>query len=99
MNAGLPYLLCATSLLVHEVDAVRCREWRLLYVLRTMDEDRARKAFILLHWPLSLLILAPFVLRGAGAAWLATGIAVFAVVHLVLHLRLKDDPANEFSGA
>lgn len=38
-------------LLAHELDAVACSEWRLLYVLRGRPEATARTAFIALHVP------------------------------------------------
>lgn len=90
------YLLLLGFFAAHELDAVACREWRLLYVLRAMPEASARAAFIALHVPLF-----------AGLAWTATpdhsaaeairlGVALFAIVHAGLHYRLRGAAAYEF---
>lgn len=92
----LLYLLLLGLLLAHELDAVACREWRLLYVLRALPEDTARTAFIALHVPLI-----------AGLAWTAASpvpaahigrlaVAAFAIVHAGLHYRLRHAPAYAF---
>lgn len=90
------YLLLLGFFIAHELDAVTCREWRLLYVLRAMPEESARTAFVALHVPLV-----------AGLAWTVTDsrpaasaarvvVALFAVVHGGLHYRLRRDPAYAF---
>ena len=90
------YLLLLGFFFAHELDAVACREWRLLYFLRALPEATARAAFIALHVPLA-----------AGLAWTAastlpaadtarTGVAAFAIIHAGLHYRLRHAPAYEF---
>lgn len=90
------YLLLLGFLAAHELDAVTCREWRLLYVLRRLPEETARAAFVAAHVPLF-----------AGLAWTAAashpaagptrlGVALFAVVHAGLHHRLRHHPAYAF---
>lgn len=45
-------------LLVHEMDAVRLQEWRMIPVLSKHDERVAQAVFIALHAPLYLGLLA-----------------------------------------
>ncbi|MEM9726104.1 MAG: DUF6713 family protein [Pseudomonadota bacterium] len=80
----------------HEIDAALRREWRLLPVLRDMDEPRAQALFIWAHPPLFALILW----GGADASINATrlGVAAFAVIHVGLHAALRSHPAYAFNG-
>ena len=43
------FYLAFVLLLAHEVDAVLCREWRLLFVLRRLPEVWGRSLFVVLH--------------------------------------------------
>lgn len=90
------YLLLLGFLLAHELDAVACREWRLLYVLRGLPEATARTAFIALHVPLiaGLAWTAAAATPAAETARLA--VAAFAIIHAGLHYRLRRAPAYDF---
>ncbi|PRY92725.1 hypothetical protein BCF33_1579 [Hasllibacter halocynthiae] len=72
------------------------RERRLLHGLRDVAEDRARGAFIWLHYPLVALLSWSFLPSAPEAV--RPGVALFALVHLGLHLRLRNAPAHEFHG-
>jgi hypothetical protein len=85
------------GLLAHELDAVHKREWRLLFTLRGMPSDRARRAFVLLHVPLLAALLWLAAHPDAGVRfWTMLGLDVFMVVHAGLHWRLADHPYYEF---
>jgi hypothetical protein len=90
------YLFLLGFFIAHELDAVACREWRLLYVLRSLPEASARTAFIALHVPLiaGLVWTASATQPVAGTARFA--VAVFAVVHAGLHYRLRREPEYGF---
>jgi len=90
------YLFLLGFLLAHELDAVACHEWRLLYVMRGMPEVSARAAFIALHVPLVAgLVWTAASVHPAAAPW-RLAVALFAVVHAGLHYRLRHAPAYEF---
>ena len=84
-------------LFAHELDAMRAREWRLLYVLLGMQEDLARDTFVLAHVPLL-----------AGAIWLSThpsdgvrisaqlALSLFLILHAGLHHRSRHHQLYEF---
>ena len=96
MTDFLFYLAFAT-LVAHELDAVHKHEWRLLFVLRTMPDDSARRAFILIHIPLFAILfwlLAHPVER--IQFWTMLSLDVFMMVHAGLHRRLFDRPKYEF---
>ena len=95
--ADFVFCLVFAGLLAHELDAVKRREWRLLFVLRRMPEDAARRAFVLLHVPL-LAALLWLVSHPDASVRLAAFVAldVFAVVHAGLHHRLSRHASYEF---
>lgn len=84
-------------LTAHELDAVRAREWRLLFVLRHMPEARAQRIFIVAHapllWMLIILFTSPAPLL---AAWSRALFDMFLVIHVVIHHRLERHPDNDF---
>lgn len=93
----LTQLMLAT-LFTHELDAMTQSEWRLLYVLRSLEDAQGRWWFVVIHvllfWALIALthrakVSVQRVSRMAFAA--------FCIVHALLHLRLRDDPLSTFS--
>lgn len=93
----LLFFLALAGLVSHELDAVHNREWRLLYVLRGMEEGAARSAFILLHVPL-LALLFWLVAHPQASVREASriGIDLFLVIHAALHWRLRGDANYQF---
>lgn len=88
----LLFLSAFACLLSHEIDAVRQHEWRLLFVLRKMDDRRAFFWFTLLHAPLFVLMLW----------WLdhprfQLAFDLFALGHMAAHWYLRKHPANTFN--
>ena len=87
--ADLVFVLGVSSLLAHELDAVDKREWRLLFVLRRMDNERAHKWFVSLHVP---LFVGALLLVGASESSTVTSLTLavdaFLLAHMALHERL-----------
>ncbi len=46
------FYLAATFMLLHEMDAVRCREWRIFPGLSLLGEETGFRVFMLAHLPL-----------------------------------------------
>jgi hypothetical protein len=83
---------CVIALFVaHELDAVRLREWQLLFVLRYQPDRLAYLSFVLLHLPIMVIFLW---LTGHPSVqvrhWFQFGLDLFVVVHLGLHWHLRD---------
>jgi hypothetical protein len=93
----LTQIMLAT-LFTHELDAMTQSEWRLLYVLRALDDAQGRWWFVAMHVPLfwALISLTHHAQAGVQRAS-RLGLAVFCIVHAGLHLRLRDDPLSTFS--
>lgn len=83
-----------TCILMHEMDAIRCKEWRILPLTSFLDDKRGFQAFMLLHIPLFLLIL--YGQRGATAHSFMYGLDIFFIIHLGLHILFLRHQKNEF---
>jgi len=78
-------------LLVHELDAIRQREWRFFFAPMEIGEETAYRLFTGLHAPLFVLLLVY-----AESPVFQLGVDSFAIVHGFLHLGLRNHPLIEF---
>ncbi len=100
MLVDLAFYLALSTLLAHELDAVHKREWRLLFVLRKMPDEPARRAFVLVHVPaVAVLLWLAAYPDAAVRFWTRAGLDAFMVVHAGLHWRLSGHPKYEFGTA
>lgn len=80
------FFLAVSSLLLHEMDAIDKREWRVLFVLRKLPDSGALRWFILLHLPLLVALLALVAAESSSTTQsIEGGVDVFLVGHGVLH--------------
>jgi hypothetical protein len=86
---NLLFLLGLALLFSHELDAVRQREWRLLFILRHMPEQTAAPAFIAIHVPFFLVLLVATEASSAWGFWSRAAICAFLVIHAGLHWALR----------
>lgn len=85
-------------LLVHEMDAVRLKEWRILPLLSRLDDQRGFAVFTLAHIPIYILLLVTLSaeIGAGGKSSLMLGLDWFMVIHVALHWLLRNLPRNEF---
>ena len=76
---------------VHELDAIRQREWRFFFAPVTVRDETAYQIFTALHAPLFVVILA-FI----ESSVVQLGVDSFAFAHALVHLRLRNHPLVEF---
>ncbi len=89
----ISFFLVVAFFVTHEIDAVRAREWRLLFFLRDLDDEQGFWWFTALHVPLMFLIL----LFLESLAF-QVGLSAFAIIHAFLHGWLRNHPKYEFKG-
>jgi hypothetical protein len=90
------FLLGFCFLLVHELDAIRCQEWRLFPGLAALRDEAGFRLFTALHLPLyALLVWGLYRVDGARSA-LIIALDLFFLVHLLLHLLLRNLRDNQF---
>ena len=89
MGGELLFFMGVSSLLLHEMDAIHKKEWRLLFVLRRLPDDGALRWFIVLHGPLLVALMVLVAASdSATVRWVEGGVDAFLIVHAGLHERL-----------
>lgn len=94
MPSHLFFLLGFAFLLSHELDAVKCEEWRIFPVTNRMADEAGYRAFTAAHVPLYALLVWGLV--GGANRGLIVALDAFFVVHLLLHVLLRNLPDNRF---
>lgn len=89
----LLFLTVVSFLLVHELDAIRRREWRFFFASLPISDEAACRVFTAFHAPLFVVVL-----WSLDAPVVQIGLDAFAVVHGLLHLALRDHPLLDFEG-
>jgi hypothetical protein len=96
---GYIFAACFGLLATHELDAVRCFEWRVLPITRWMPEPIAMTTFILAHIPLFAWLARVCWAGDAAKHHLARQLLCgFAVIHVGLHWLFRNDPNYFFQG-
>jgi len=92
------FVLIVSLLLIHEMDAIRVREWRMFIGLKNLHDETAYRIFSLAHLP--LYIAAFFILASGGALAkliLYYVIDAFLIVHAIIHYGFRKNPNNGFT--
>jgi hypothetical protein len=84
------------ALVLHEIDAVRCKEWRIFPLTFWMPERVGRQVFLWAHVPLALLIYYYATHTPHG---FAVFMAYFAPLHFMAHVLYLWHPKNLFRDA
>ena len=93
------FLLGLCFLLVHEMDAIRCKEWRVFPFTSRMDDEAGYVVFTSLHIPLYALLLWGLYGDTGLSRGLILGLDAFFVVHVVLHVLFVNHPEYRFRSA
>ena len=94
------FVLKLSLLLLHEMDAVRAREWKMFIFLKSMREETAYIIFSVVHLPLyfwALFTISQTFSSGYTFVYLITD--VFLIAHTVIHFFFRRHAANGFSSA
>ena len=96
MDENALFFVALSLMLMHEMDAIRCQEWRIFPVLSMVDDPHAFRFFMIAHLPIYYLLIWLLITDAAGQT-LVTALDIFFLLHLVLHLVSLRNPANEFT--
>jgi len=92
------FIFLLVLLLVHEMDAIRTKEWSMFIVLRVLDDELAYKVFTLAHIPLYLAVILILVLADTSAVLILMYVVdLFLVAHAVIHFCFRKKPTNGFT--
>ncbi len=86
-------LLGLVFILIHEMDAVRCKEWRIFPGLSLLNDKLGLIAFVFLHIPLFYWVLLGF---QSNTESFRKGFNYFLIIHLFLHLLFLMHKKNKF---
>ena len=93
MDKDVFYLLGVTLILMHEMDAVRCKEWRIFPGLSYLSDSSGFIVFMLVHIALFYGLL---MMWNSGSESFRTGFNFFLVVHVGLHILFLKHKNNLF---
>jgi hypothetical protein len=80
---------------VHELDAMRCREWRIFPGLSLLNGKLGQTIFVFAHIPLFFFVFYGLT-EQSNIDNFVKGVDVFMMVHVGLHLLLLKHKNNEF---
>ena len=87
------YLIGLSFIIMHEMDAIRCKEWRIFPGLSLLNDKLGYILFIFLHIPLFYWI---FIETQADNKKFSVGFDYFLIVHMFLHIGFLMHKKNEF---
>lgn len=98
MTAQWLLTLNVALFVIHEMDAVRRIEWRMIFPINRLPDVTAHNVFCALHLPLfGLLFWMLSLPADQTALWLKATFDGFLVFHLGLHLVFFRHPENRFT--
>lgn len=80
-------------MILHEMDAIYRKEWKMFAVLNKLPEKTAYLIFSLFHLPLFLII---FYLMQTNFNLIFLVLNYFLIIHTFIHWLLKKHPGNNF---
>ncbi len=99
LNPEFIFYIGLALFLTHQLDAIRCHEWRLLPGLRHLEDGKASRILIVSHIPV-LVILLWFIsyTNSMVQFWFQAILDVMFMGHLGKHILWRNHENNEFNG-
>jgi hypothetical protein len=94
MPHNLFFHLALTFILLHEMDAVRCKEWQIFPGLSLLNDFWGYRIFMLAHIPLFYFLF--WQLAQPNNESFIKGLDIFFIIHVGLHLLFLMHKKNEF---
>jgi hypothetical protein len=89
------FYLGLSLITIHEMDAIRCKEWRIIPGLSSLADDLGFKIFVVAHIPLYGLLFWSLI-ESENREALIKGLDIFFIIHVGLHLLFLFHKRNEF---
>jgi len=88
------FIIGLSLLLVHEMDAIRNREWRMFIGLRNMGDRAAYRLFTVAHIPLYGAVLFLLFSKYYVVGYIL--VDVFLIAHALIHMLFRKHEQNQF---
>lgn len=95
MTEHIFFYLGLSFLVMHEMDAIRCKEWRIFPGLSMLSDKVGHIVFIFAHVPLFYFVFWKLAHSQNIEAFIY-GLNIFMIVHLGLHILFLKHENNEF---
>lgn len=95
MSEHFFFYLGLSFLILHEMDAIRCKEWRIFPGLSLLSDKIGQVLFVFAHLPLFYFIFWRLTYSQNIEAFMK-GFNIFMIVHLLLHILFLKHKNNEF---
>lgn len=86
-------------ILIHEMDAIKCNEWKMFIILKDMKESIGYILFTLVHLPLYFICLIAifnstnYYFNSKGSVW----IDILFILHSIIHYLFRNNKDNGFN--
>lgn len=80
-------------LILHEMDAIHCREWKMFIILNRLPDSTGRFIFSILHLPLFIVIFFLLETQFETFFWILN---IFSIFHLLIHGMFNKHEFNNF---
>lgn len=95
MTEHFLFFIGLSFLAVHELDAMRCSEWRIFPGLSLLSDKLGELIFILAHIPIFIWVFYQLT-NSTNLDNFIKGFDIFMIIHVGLHLLLLKHKNNEF---
>lgn len=95
MHSELFFYLGLSAIIIHEMDAIRCKEWRIFPGLSLLNDAWGFNLFMLAHVPLFYFLFSGL-MRNGDHTQLKFALDVFFMIHVGLHILFLQHKKNEF---
>ncbi len=95
MQPHIFFYLGVALITLHEMDAIRCKEWQIFPGLSLLSDKLGYPVFVFAHLPLFFVIYRQLA-HGSNPEVFMQGFNIFLMVHVGLHLLFLKHQKNEF---
>ena len=95
MIDNLLFYLGLTFIIIHEMDAIRCKEWRIFPGLNLLSDNLGFSIFLFSHIPLFGLIFLELANKPNNEIFI-NYLEYFFIAHLFIHIIYLRNPKNLF---
>ncbi len=95
MTDSMVFLIGVSLIVLHEMDAIRCQEWRILPGLSLLNDKSGQIVFLLIHLPIFYWLFWQLT-NSPNTETFRVGFDIFLIFHLGLHILFLKHKNNKF---
>lgn len=97
MSILMTGIIIVSLFFLHEMDAIRAKEWKMFIFFKNMREETAYKIFAGVHFPLYLIMLF-FIIQDNDntRVWFFIVLDILLILHTFVHFLFRNNKNNGF---